>query len=61
MKVTERKPYKGRGVSAVIVEADEEKRLYILGDYCTPKRIQIIETTDPPPDWLKRIIKEPQP
>jgi len=56
MKITERKPIRGRGVWAIIIEADEGKRLYLLPEHTGPKKIHIIETTDPPPDWIKTVV-----
>jgi len=58
MKITERQPTRRNSVWAVIIEADEGKRLYLLPDQSSPKKIQIIETMDPPPEWIKRDVLE---
>jgi len=56
VRVTERKPTRRNSVWAVIIEADEGKRLYLLPDQTGPKKIHIIETMDPPPEWIKREV-----
>jgi len=58
MKVTEHKPTRRAGVWAVTIEADEGKRLYLLPDQLSPKKIQIVETSDPPPTWIKQEVLE---